>query len=171
MELMEAIRRRRSIRKYENKPVEDEKIWEMLEAARWAPNAGNTQTWRFFVVKKDDIKKKLSSAALNQRHIWAAPVDIVVGYDIEEIYRFYRERGVELYAIQDSAAAIQNMLLSAYSLGLASCWVGAFDEEEVAKILDLPQKIRPVAIVAVGYPAEKEETRRKPLEDVVEFYE
>lgn len=171
MQLMEAVKGRSSIRKYENKPVEDDKIWEMLEAARWAPNAGNTQTWRFFVVKNEVLKRKLSSAALNQRHIRAAPVDIVVGYDMEEMYRFYRERGVELYAIQDSAAATQNMLLRAYSLGLATCWVGAFDEREVAKILNLPKKIRPVAIVAVGYPAEKEETPRKPLEDLVEFYE
>ncbi len=98
-------------------------------------------------------------------------MDIVVGYDSEEMYRFYRERGIELYAIQDSAAATQNMLLRAYSLGLATCWVGAFDEREVAKILDLPKKIRPVAIVCVGYPAEKEETPRKPLKDVVKFYE
>lgn len=168
---MEAIKGRRSIRKYEDKPVEDDKIWEMLEAARWAPNAGNTQTWRFFVIKNDEAKNKLSSAALKQKHVLTAPVDVVVGYDIEEMYRFYRERGIELYAIQDCAAATQNMLLRAYSLGLATCWVGAFDEKEVAKILDLPQKIRPVAIVAVGYPAEKEETPRKPLENVVEFYE
>lgn len=169
--MIDAVKGRRSIRKYEDKPVEDEKIWEMLEAARWAPNAGNTQTWRFFVVKNEELKRKISGAALNQRHIRAAPVDIVVGYDIEEMYRFYRERGTELYAIQDCAAATQNMLLRAYSMDLATCWVGAFDEKEVAKILDLPQKIRAVAIVAVGYPADKEETPRKPLEDVVEFYE
>jgi nitroreductase len=162
---------RRSIRKYQDREVEDDKILKMLDAARWAPSAGNTQTWRFYVVRNREMKQRLSRAALGQRHVRDAPVVIVVGYDMQEMYSAYRERGVNLYAIQDAAAATQNMLLRAYDLGLGTCWVGAFDETEVSKILSLPKYIRPVAIIAVGYPAEREVSTRKPLERIVEFIE
>ncbi|HID43890.1 MAG TPA: nitroreductase family protein, partial [Archaeoglobaceae archaeon] len=152
MELIDAILGRRSIRKYKEKDVEDEKIRKILEAAIWAPSSGNTQTWRFYIVRDERIKRELSASALNQRHIRESPVVIVVGYDMQEMYSAYRERGVTLYAIQDAAAATQNMLLRAYDLGLGTCWVGAFDENEVSRILDLPKYVRPVAIVTVGYP-------------------
>jgi nitroreductase len=171
MELIDAIMGRRSIRKYQDREVEDDKILKMLDAARWAPSAGNTQTWRFYVVRNREMKQRLSRAALGQRHVRDAPVVIVVGYDMQEMYSAYRERGVNLYAIQDAAAATQNMLLRAYDLGLGTCWVGAFDETEVSKILSLPKYIRPVAIIAVGYPAEREVSTRKPLERIVEFIE
>jgi nitroreductase len=171
MELIDAIMGRRSIRKYQDKDISNDKILKMLDAARWAPSSGNTQTWRFYVVKNSEVKRKLSSAALNQRHIRDAPVVIVITYDMQEMYSAYRERGVNLYAIQDAAAATQNMLLRAYDLGIATCWVGAFDEAEASKILNLPGHIRPVAIVTVGYPAEEETSSRKPLESVVEFIE
>lgn len=169
MELIDAILGRRSIRKYKDIDVEDDKIRKILEAAIWAPSSGNTQTWRFYVVRNEKIKREISAAALNQRHIREAPVVIVVGYDIQEMYSAYRERGVNLYAIQDSAAATQNLLLRAYDLGLGTCWVGAFDEKEVSDILNIPPHIRPVAIVTVGYPAERSVSTRKSLESVVKF--
>jgi len=169
MELIDAILGRRSIRKYKEKDVEDEKIRKILEAAIWAPSSGNTQTWRFYIVRDERIKRELSASALNQRHIRESPVVIVVGYDMQEMYSAYRERGVTLYAIQDAAAATQNMLLRAYDLGLGTCWVGAFDENEVSRILDLPKYVRPVAIVTVGYPAERGVSTRKSLESVVKF--
>ena len=169
MELIDAILGRRSIRKYKEKDVEDEKIRKILEAAIWAPSSGNTQTWRFYIVRDERIKRELSASALNQRHIRESPVVIVVGYDMQEMYSAYRERGVTLYAIQDAAAATQNMLLRAYDLGLGTCWVGAFDENEVSRILDLPKYVRPVAIVTVGYLAERGVSTRKSLESVVKF--
>jgi len=169
MELIDAIMGRRSIRKYKDRDVEDDKIRKILEAAIWAPTAGNTQTWRFYVVRNERMKVKLSASALNQRHIREAPVVVVVGYDMQEMYSAYRERGVTLYAIQDCAAATQNLLLRAYDLGLGTCWVGAFDEEEVSKILNLPAQIRPVEIITVGYPAERGVSTRKTLESVVKF--
>ncbi len=171
MELVDCILGRRSVRKYLDKEVEEEKIKEILELAIWAPNSGNTQTWRFIVVKNKEVKEKLAKAAYSQEFIAEAPLAIVVCYDKQEMYYYYGKRGIELYAIQDTAAAIQNMLLAAYNLGLGSCWVGAFDEEAVAKILKLPKSYRPVAIVTIGYPAEKPVSKRKPLSKVVRFVE
>lgn len=171
MEVVDAIFGRRSIRKYKNKEVEKEKILEILEAAIWAPNSGNSQTWRFFVVRNEAIKQKIAKAAYNQQFIAEAPIVIVVCYDKEEMSWYYGKRGVELYAIQDTAAAIQNMLLAAYNLGLGSCWVGAFDEQKIAKILKLPKNYRPVAIVTIGYADEKPKSSRKPLSKVVKFVE
>ncbi len=169
MELMDVVKGRRSIRRYADKMVEDWKIKELLEAARWAPSAGNTQTWRFYVVKNEKMKKELSFAALNQKHVADAPVLIVVGFDIDGMYSYYGERGVHLYGIQDTAAAIQNLLLRAYDLGLGTCWVGAFNESEVSEILKLPNNIRPVAIITVGYPAERPNSYRKSLDEIVRF--
>ncbi len=169
MEVAQAIRERRSIRLYQDRPVEKEKIVEVLEAARWAPSAGNTQTWRFFVVTGEDLRLQLARAALNQRHVAQAPVCIVVGFDMREMYYAYGDRGVDLYGIQDTAAAIQNMLLRAHDLGLGTCWVGAFDEEEVAEVMDLPATVRPVALVTLGYPDEKPSSTRKPLDEIVFF--
>ncbi len=169
MEVKDAIMGRRSIRKYEQKEVEDEKIREILEAAIWAPSAGNTQTWRFYVVRNRDLREKLMKASYMQKQIIEAPVSIVVTFDRDEIDKFYGRRGVELYAIQDTAAAIQNMLLRAYDLGLGTCWIGAFNEEEVASIVRVPPIERPVAIITVGYPAEKPTSTRKPLDEVVRY--
>ncbi len=171
MEVKDAIFGRRSIRKYQPKDVEDEKIREILEAAIWAPSAGNTQTWRFYVVKNPEIREKLMRASYMQKQITEAPVSIVVTFDMDEMDKFYGRRGVELYGIQDTAAAIQNMLLRAYDLGLGTCWIGAFDDGEVSSILKIPATERPVAIITAGYPAENPSSTRKPLKDVVRFVE
>ena len=169
MELIEAIKGRRSIRRYQDKDVEKWKIRELIDAARWAPSAGNTQTWRFYVVENKDIKHSLYLAALKQRAVKEAPVVIVVCFDTDEMRAYYGSRGVHLYGIQDTAAAIQNLLLRAYDLGLGTCWVGAFDESEVASALNLDSHVRPVAIITVGYPAERPLSRRKDVEEIVRF--
>ena len=155
MDVLEAIKERRSIRAYTDKEVSEEDVKRLIEAARWAPSAGNIQPWAFVVVKEVETKQKLSYAALNQTYIQEAPLVIVVCADLTRSSRGYGSRGVHLYSIQDTAAATENILLAAQELGLATCWVGAFRENEVAKAVKAPRNLRPVAMVAVGYPAER----------------
>jgi nitroreductase len=152
MEVFESIVSRHSVRSYEKKDVPNEFIGQMLEAAIRAPSAGNVQPWEFIVVKDFGIKKELASAALKQKHIDEAPVIIVVCANPEKSADRYGERGKSLYCIQDTAAAIENMLLVANSLGLGTCWIGAFEEDKVRNILNIPQKLKPVALITVGFP-------------------
>lgn len=119
-----------------------------------APSAGNLQAREFVVVQDKDKKSLLTDAALGQGFISEAPIVFVVCVNYDRIRR-YGDRGCELYVYHDTGAAVENMLLAAYSLGLGSCWVGAFDEPSVSGCLGLPDYIRPVAIVPVGYSAEK----------------
>lgn len=171
MELSTIIKSRRSIRSFKrDKEISKDVINKILEAAIWAPTAGNVQPWRFFVITNQDIKEQLVSAALDQEFIRDASVVIVVCTNKTEANLSYGKRGVELYSIQDTAAAIQNMLLTVHSLGLGSCWVGAFSEEMAAKILNLPQEIRPVAILPIGYQAESPSApKRKSLNTVIDW--
>jgi len=154
MDLLDIIKKRRSIRRYKDKPVEEEKIKKLLEAFRWAPSAGNVQPWFVYIIKNKKIKEELVKAALGQRFISEADTVFVICADLKRAYMSYGKRGETLYVYQDTAAGIQNLLLEAYYLGLGSCWVGAFHEESVAKILNLPSNLRPIAIVPVGYPGE-----------------
>jgi len=139
--------------------VDDKLIGVMLYSATHAPSAGNTQDWHFIVVKDESIRKKLAEAALRQRFIAEAPVVIVVCIDKEKVIMRYGKRGESLYSMQDTANATMILMLVAHALGLSTCWVGAFDEDRVGNILELPEQLRPIAIVPVGY---SDETPRKP---------
>jgi len=168
VDLFEAVKLRRSVRAFTGEEVSNEAVEKLLEAARWAPSAGNIQPWIFVVVRKPEIKRKLAEAALNQHFIEEAPVVIVVCADENKSGRGYGSRGVNLYCIQDTAAATENMLLSACALGLGACWVGAFREDKVKAILNTPRGVRPVAIVPIGHPAEKPYPRyKRPLKEIV----
>jgi len=170
MEVFEAIKGRRSVRAYTDEGVPDEAIEKILDAARWAPSAGNLQSWEFVVVRDPEAKRRLAEAAWGQRFVARAPVVIVVCANQKRSARGYGERGASLYCIQDSAAATQNMLLAAYALGLGACWVGAFDERRVAEVINAPSGVRPVAIIPVGRPAERPRPPpRMPLEKVVHY--
>ncbi|MGB9959844.1 MAG: nitroreductase family protein [Candidatus Bathyarchaeales archaeon] len=170
LEVFEAIRGRRSTRAFENREVSQELVEKLIEAARWAPSAGNIQPWEFIIVKKPEIKRKLAEAALGQSFIEEAPVVIVVCADEVRSAQGYGVRGKTLYCIQDTAAAIQNIHLAAYSMGLGTCWVGAFREDEARKVLKMPEGIRPVAIIPVGYPAETPPPRsRRPLKQIIHY--
>lgn len=155
LDVFEAIKKRRSVRAYTDEKVSEEDIERLIEAARWAPSAGNIQPWEFVVVKDMETKRKLSEAALNETFIEKAPVVIVVCADLNRSSRGYGSRGAYLYSLQDTAAATENILLAAQELGLATCWVGAFQENEVAKAVNAPRNLRPVAVIPVGHPAER----------------
>jgi nitroreductase len=170
LDVFEAIYGRRSNRKFRSNPPPKEAIEKILDAGRYAPSAGNVQPWKFIVIRNDETRRKLAYAALSQGFIAEAPVNIVVCVDLVEARTSYGVRGETLYCIQDTAAAIENMLLAAYALGLGTCWVGAFNEEAVSRILDIPAGYRPIAIIPVGYPDEKPRPRpRKSLKEIVNF--
>jgi len=153
--VFEAIRGRRSVRAYTGEDVPEGVVERLIDAARWAPSAGNIQPWEFVVVRRAEVKRRLSAAALDQAFIEEAPVVVVVCADEGQSSAGYGSRGRSLYCLQDTAAATQNLLLAAQALGLATCWVGAFREEDAREALGLPRGVRPVAIVPVGHPAEK----------------
>ena len=170
MDVFEAIKTRRSIRSFTQEAVSDEEIEMILDAARSAPSAGNIQPWIFIVVKNPEMKRRISRAALNQFFIEEAPVVIVVCADQERSRMGYGSRGANLYCIQDTAAATQNILLVAHALGLGACWVGAFYEDEVRQALRVPRGVRPVAIVPIGHPAERPgAVFKRPLSEVVRY--
>ena len=169
MELTEAIKTRRSVRSFSNKPVDEDTIKQIIELGNLAPSAGNLQPRDFVVVKNQETKEKLTQAALNQKFIAQAPFVIVICANMKRVTP-YGNRGHELYTIQDTAAAIQNMLLAVVDFGLASCWVGAFNESMVVDILELPSYIRPVAILPIGYSdTGSKEPSRIPIEDLIRY--
>jgi nitroreductase len=152
MSVLEAIKSRRSIRDFQKKDILTPAIESLIDALRWAPSAGNLQSRRFYFVFDPDVKKDLARAALNQDFIARAPLTVVACLDRRIAVR-YGERGVNLYSIQDVSASIMSMMLAAQELGLGTVWVGAFDEFDVFEILKMPDYLRPIAIVPVGYPS------------------
>jgi nitroreductase len=170
MELSEAIKGRRSIRAFKQRDVPEETVEKLIDAAKHAPSAGNIQPWEFVVVRKLEVKRKLAVAALNQAFVEEAPVIIAVCANENRSSSGYGFRGKTLYCIQDTAAATQNILLTAYSLGLGACWIGAFNEDEAKRALNAPEGIRPVAIIPVGYPDEAPSHRGiRPLSQIIHY--
>lgn len=167
MNVFECIFNRRSTRSFKSDPVDDKLIGVMLYSATHAPSAGNTQDWHFIVVKDETIKKRLAETALRQRFVAEAPVVIVVCIDKEKAILRYGKRGEALYSMQDTANATMIMMLAAHALGLSTCWIGAFDEDSVGHILELPNQLRPVVILPVGYSDETpQKPRRVPFEQI-----
>jgi nitroreductase len=168
MDVFEAIRGRRSVRAFKKGGISDESVTNLIDAAMWAPSAGNIQPWEFVIVRKPETKRKLVEAALGQSFVEEAPVVIVVCANENRSSQRYGSRGKTLYCIQDTAATIQNIHLAAYSLGLGTCWIGAFSEKKAREILNVPQGIRPVAIIPVGHPSESPSPRSKrPMGQIV----
>lgn len=167
-DVIAAILERRSVRGFKSDPVPKATIGRLIDAARWAPTAGNLEPWQFYVVYNDQKRQELAAAALNQKFVSEAPVIIVVCTSPEISAAKYRERGRNLYAIQESAAAVQNILLAAEGYGLGTCWVGSFEDTLVMEALDLEQGVLPVAIIPVGYAAgESRPPARRPVEEIV----
>jgi nitroreductase len=168
MDVFDAIKGRRSVREFKPDPVDDKNLEKILEAGKSAPSAGNCQPWEFVVVRDGATKQKLVHAALGQSFVAEAPVVVVVCANIPRTSSRYGRRGAELYCIQDTAAAVQNILLTSYALGYGTCWIGSFDEESAAKAIKAPPGVRPLAIIPIGRPSEKPTpTSRLPLKKIV----
>ncbi len=154
MTVLDAIRNRRSVRDFESRDIPETAVESLIDAIRLAPSAGNLQSRRFYFVFNPDARKKLARAALNQNFIARAPLVAVACLD-RRIASRYGDRGVNLYAIQDVSASIMSMMLAAAELELGTVWVGAFNEFDVFEVLELPEHLRPIALVPVGYPSRK----------------
>jgi nitroreductase len=153
--------------KFLPKDVDDRTVGILLHVATHAPSAGEVKEWHFFVVRDKEIKEKLANAALMQKFISLAPVVIVIAADLEKVALKYAERGERLYAIQDCSHAAMLIVLAAYALGLGSYLVRSFDETEVRKILEMPEHMRPMVLIPIGYPSETlERIRSIPFENV-----
>jgi nitroreductase len=170
MELYEAINARACVRGFTGERVPEAVVEKLLAAAVRAPTAGNLQPWRFFVVRDEGVKRLLTEAAWGQSYVAEAPVVIVVCADLDVSAHGYGSRGETLYAIQDTAAAVENILLAAVAEGLGACWVGAFREEAASLALGLPPGVRPMAIVPVGKPSRAPQaTGREPFEKFTRY--
>ena len=171
MNVFDAVSTWVPVKNFEKKPVDDKFIGVILHMATYAESAGNVQGWEFIVVKEEKTREQLYEIALRQEQIKNAPVCIVVCADLKKFSLKYQERGEFLYSIQDTAGAITIMLLTANTLGLGSDWVRVFDEERVKDILKLPDSLRPVGIIPIGYAKGKPERERKIPFDTLTWYE
>jgi len=166
MDIYEVIKARRSVRVYEDRPVADELLERLLEAARWAPSASNLQPWKLVVVRDSGRRRDLAVAARQQLFIAQAPVVIAaVALDPARLMPC----DIPPYAV-DAAIAVDHLTLAAAAEGLGTCWIGAFDQERVKSILGVPEDQRVVALLPLGYPADSPgEKTRKPLAELVSY--
>jgi nitroreductase len=163
MDVAEAIKTRRSIRRYKHTAVEDQKITECLEAARWAPSANNSQPWQFIVVKDREVKRKLAGIHRYGRFMAESPIVVVFLTD---------PKGDPIFYHGDAALAVQNFMLVAHSLGLGTCWMGVIDtefEQPVKNLLGVPEGLVVLCTLSVGYPDELAGSSRRPLKEMVHW--
>ena len=167
MNVMDAIKTRKSVRAYLDRPVEDEKLDSVLEAARHAPSASNRQEWRFVIVREPETRKQLAAVAGGQAFVGEAPVLIVA---CAETDGHVMRCGQLSYPI-DVAIALDHMTLAAVELGLGTCWIGLFDEKKVKEILHIPDAIRVVELMPLGYPTDTSSIAKKrlPLDGIVKY--
>jgi len=165
MNVFEAIKKRRSVRSYLDKPIEDEKLNAVLEAGRLAPSAKNRQEWRFIVVKDSELRRRIGEAANGQSFVGEAPV-VVVACGIVDGY--VMSCGQPSYPI-DVAIALDHISLAAVDCGLGTCWIGAFNEGKVKEILGIPEEVRVVELMPIGYSAFQtvKEKNRLPFSKIV----
>jgi len=170
-DIFDCIRESHSIRSFKSAQIPEPTLTRILEAGNMAPSAGNLQPWYFYVVQDPAIKEKLAAAAFEQEQINDAPSVVVIVADPARSNEKYGERGAQLYCLQDTAAATQNILLAAEALGIGACWVGAFDEAKVEQAIKAAPRLRAVAMICLGYSDEQPKTykERLRLTEVVKF--
>lgn len=154
MDFLEVLAKRQSVRKFQSRPVEENKVQKILAAVSSAPSAGNLQAYQVHVVKDRQAKISLANAAFGQDFVAQAPLVLVFLADPSRSAQKYGQRGLQLYSLQDATIAATFAWLAAVNQGLSGVWVGAFDDEQVLAILNAPKKLVPIAILPIGYPAE-----------------
>ena len=177
MTLSEIILKRRSIRKFLDKPVEKEKIEACIEAARLAPSADNVQPWRFLVVDDVQLRERLGEAAFSSiyrpcRFVVKAPVVIIILAHPDVVANKLGKavQGTQYYLL-DIGIAGEHLVLAATEMGLGTCWVGWFSKRGVRKLLDIPRKYDVVAMIALGYPDPKHlgPKKKKLLREILRY--
>jgi nitroreductase len=168
LEFYEVIRTRRSVRSFKEDPIPKEALNRVLEAARVAPSGGNRQPWKFILVRDDALKQKIISACNNQRFMTEAPVIVVACGQ-----RLPLNRGGymgEMSVLLDIAIAFTHLILAARAEGLGTCWIGAFDNDEIKRLLKIPEDFEVVATTPLGYPSGEvftEPRGRKDLDEIL----
>jgi len=164
VEILNLLKSRRSIRVYQDKPVPQDLLLQILEAGRWAPTGANLQPWHFIVVTNPETRRQIGGVArflfIKSSHVGKAPVVLILGFDTRK----------GKYGRYDVTLAGGNMLTMATHLGLGTCWIGAFDEQRVKEILGIPEHIEVIALITLGYPGENAEVPpRVELERIVHW--
>ena len=166
MDFYETVNRRLSIRAYKPDPVPEDILNRVLEAGRLAPSAKNLQPWKFIVIRNTGQRALLVPACRGQQFIGQAPV--VICACAVETEAWGGMGGYWSADVVDVTIALEHMILAAAAEGLGTCWIGAFIEEEVRKVLGIPAGVKPVALTPLGYPAREAKPRdRKPLSEIV----
>lgn len=165
MDVMNAVLARRSIRRYQNRPIEESVLTKVLEAGRLAPSARNEQDWRFIVVTDANLRAKMVDACLGQSFIQDAPVHLVVCVNNARDM----DCGQPARTV-DCSIALSFMMLEAVECGLGTCWLGSFDNQAVKALLHIPGDYQVVAVTPLGYPGEEVNPRpRKSLDQVIAY--
>jgi len=164
VDILSLLKSRRSIRIYQDKPIPQDLLLQIVEAGRWAATAANLQPWHFVVVTDPETRKRIGEVArfffIKSPHVEKAPVVMVLGFDTRK----------GKYGRYDVTLAGGNMMTMATSLGLGTCWIGAFDEPKVKEILEIPKSIEVIGLITLGYPDEKAEVPpRVELEKIVHW--
>ncbi|MBN1274021.1 MAG: nitroreductase family protein [Candidatus Aminicenantes bacterium] len=168
MSILDIIKKRQSIRKYKNESIPEDVMNRVLEAARLAPSGKNLQPWKFIIVKEKNLKNKLIPACLGQSFIAEAPVIIAACAYPDQCYA-KQGRYMKSWPI-DVAIALEHLILQACEEGLGTCWIGAFKEDEVKEILNVPEDVKILALTPLGYPDEEPALRgRKSLEEIISY--
>lgn len=165
MDFYEAVRKRKSVRSFLDRPVEEDKLERILEAARLAPSARNVQEWRFIVVTDPGLRRRMIPAAAGQSFVGEAPVIIVGCAETDE---HVMRCGEKSYPI-DVAIAMEHIALAAAVEGLGTCWIGAFYQDQVKMVLDIPDEVKVVELMPLGYPADTsgKGKDRKSMDEII----
>jgi nitroreductase len=162
--VLDLLKSRRSIRVYQDKPIPQDLVLQILEAGRWAPTGANLQPWHFIIVTDPETRRQIGEVArfffIKSSHVGKAPVVIVLGFDTRK----------GKYGRYDVTLAGANMMTMAAHLGLGTCWIGAFDESKVKEILEIPENIEVIGLITLGYAGEEAEVPpRVELEKIVHW--
>jgi nitroreductase len=165
MDVMDAIKKRRSVRKFKDRPVDRGAIRRILEAAVWAPSGGNAQNWRFVVVTEAEMKKKIKMVSPGL--LGGPPAVIVVAQDVAQAREKGGRMGCDSLTKMDSAMAAQNLMLAAFSEGLGTCVIASFHADAVRKLLGLPEEIVPQLLISVGEPDQEPSPPPRKFEEII----
>jgi len=153
--VLDVIKNRRTVRQFNSKDVTNSDLLNILNSGRYAPSAGNQQPWEFIVIRSKPMKEKIAHACYDQMWLTQAPIILIVCTNMILATSKFKDRGERLYSVQGVAAAIENMLIAAESLGISSAWIGGFSERAISILTQCPDYIRPCAVLAFGYAAEQ----------------
>jgi len=168
MSILKVIKERRSVRRYRQDPIPEEVLLRVLDAARFSPSGKNLQPWKFILIQEESLKQRLVEASVRQTFIAEAPV-VIVACGFPD--RCYSRMGnyMKSWSV-DVAIAIEHLILQAQEEGLGTCWIGAFEETDVKSLLGIPEGVRVLALIPLGYPDESPAPRgRKSLEEIVSY--